>query len=248
MTSSINLQRTINWTKPYLKNQRLDFSNNEPALTTGNVVLGTIFGPPFRWRQNRSTFSFTTNAPNLTAVPPVPGQSDYTVALADFGFLEPKSCWCSDARGTIYAVTGEMALPVPTSASLQRPLAIAPQYDDNQGNITFRTDKMPNQQYTLGGDYQRKAPVLLSPARTISPLPDELGFLFDWGFLAVTSLLVNDARADWYEKKFVGRLLGTQDGLDEQAINLFLGQWQTTMKGIQRAQGAVQSGTLGRQS
>lgn len=248
MATVINIQRAINWSMPFLKNQRLDFSNMEPALETGNMVLQTMLAPPMKWRQNRGSFSFTTIDPKPGPQPvPIPPQSDYTIAIPDFGFLEPKTLWISDATGKNYAMTGAVSLPVPTSSSQSRPTEISPQYDDSEGNITFRTKEMPNAAYTIGGDYQRKAPILKSPAQSIFPVPDEFGFLFNWGFLTICGMLVNDARVDWWEKKFVGRLLATQDGLDDQAINLFMSLWQTNTKGAMRTQGAVQSGTLGRQ-
>ena len=53
---------------------------NEPALTSANYIMQTILAPPFRWEWNRvtTTASITT----------VAGQSDYPVALSDYGWLE----------------------------------------------------------------------------------------------------------------------------------------------------------------
>lgn len=234
MATSINGQRTINWTKPFLKNQPLDFNNMEPALETLNIVMQTMVGPPLRYRFNRSTFTIATT----------PGICDYVVTVPDFGYLETQSI--TDVNNKTHALAGGVAFPRPPSSSSSRPSAIAVQKDDNEGNLTIRTKEVPNGIYTIEGDYQRKAVKLQSLGQILSPIPDEFAFVFNLGFLTIAGMLVSDARVDWWEKKFIGRLLGLQDGLDAQAVNIFLGLWNTNMKSQLRAQGEVQTGTQGR--
>lgn len=245
MATMLNLTNSINWCKPFLKNQPITFANMEPALTSGNMILQTMIAAPFKWRSNRNSFSFQTitNA----ASPATVAQSDYSLYLPDFGFLEDQTITdttCSPS--TVYPLQGAFSLPMPTGA-LVRPTTIAAQEDDNAGNITFRTKELPNKVYTVNGTYQKKAPILLSLADTITPIPDEFGFIFNWGLLSVLGLLVNDNRFPIWEKYFIGRLLGVQDGLDAVAINIFLGLWENNVKSMARAQSSVQAGSQGRQ-
>jgi hypothetical protein len=240
MLSLISTQRAINWIRPFVKNQPLDFANQEPALGMSNLLLQTLFGAPLKWRHNRKTFNFTTRP----ATPPaVKAECDYSVAIADFGYLETQ--WIESTAGEVFELASALSLPRATTKSTGRPTTIAAQYDDGQGNITFRLKQMPNAAYTVYGDYQGKAPVLRSIAQTL-PVPDEFGYCFYWGFLTMAGMLVDDVRVDWFEKKFIGRVLSLQDGLDAQDINLFLGLWDRNVKTQLRAQAEVNAGAQGR--
>ena len=84
MATTLTLQNAINFAAPILKNQPLMVSNFEPALTAANIVLGTILGPPFRWRFNRNTLSFAIDTTH----------TDYVQAIPDFGFLEAQWLVC----------------------------------------------------------------------------------------------------------------------------------------------------------
>lgn len=79
MASTISLLDSINWVKPFVNWANLTIGvNGEPAVTSANQALQTIVGPPFIWPWNRSTVSFPT----------VPGTQSYSVAIANFGYLE----------------------------------------------------------------------------------------------------------------------------------------------------------------
>lgn len=240
MLSLISTQRAINWIRPFIKNQPLDFQNQEPALGMANLLLQTLLGAPLRWRHNRKTFNFSTRPAGVVAAP---AECDYALSIPDFGFLETQ--WIEDATGKVYELSSALSLPRATSSSTGRPGTISAQYDDGQGNLTFRTKQMPNAVYTIYGDYQAKAPVLRSLAQTL-PVPNEFGYCFYWGFLTLSAMLVNDMRIDWFEKKFIGRVLSLQDGLDQQDINIFLGLWDRNVKTQMRAQAEVSTGTQGR--
>lgn len=69
-TSTIQLLNTMEWTKKLNFGRRSAIGNYlEPALTSANIVLQTIVGPPFAWRWNRTVTGFVT----------VSGQQDYTL-------------------------------------------------------------------------------------------------------------------------------------------------------------------------
>jgi hypothetical protein len=232
MASTLTIQNAINWAGPMLKNQPLTVSNQEPALTVGNIVLQRMLAAPCRWRFNRNTFTFVT----------VVGQTDYTVTLADLGFIEDQ--WIVDSAGTIYPLNGAISL-VPDK-SQTRPTQMAPQNDNSAGTIIFRLAQAPDAVYTVNCVYQKKATLLTSVASPWAPVPDEFSFCFNFGFLAFSSLLVNDSRFPIFEKWFASSLLGLQDGMSEQEKNIFLGNWMADLSTIARSQGRVNSGVAAR--
>ena len=93
MAATKTVTDSINWTKPFLNWANLTIGvNQEPALTSANLTLQTIVGPPFVWPWNRNNTFFLTTI----------GQQDYSVALSNFGFLEAASI---ELCGTITSVT-----------------------------------------------------------------------------------------------------------------------------------------------
>jgi hypothetical protein len=234
MANTLLLQNSINFVAPILKNTPLQISNQEPALTAGNIVLGQMLGPPMRWRFNRKEVNFVISTAAGT---------DYVVSVPYLGFIETQ--WSVDGAGNVYELGGKISL-APNAANA-RPEKIAAQFDDNAGNITFRCDKTPDQNYTVYVDYQQKAPLMSSAASEWAPVPDEFQYIFNTGFLCIMSLLVNDARFPIFEKYFISRLLGAQDGLGATERNIFLANWTGVLQTLARAQGDVNAGMAGRQ-
>lgn len=233
MASTLTLQNTMNFTAPLLKNQPLMASGLEPAVTAGNIVLQTMLGPPFVWAFNRATASFAVS----TA-----GGTDYQQALADFGFLE--NAWLADGSGKVHQM--QVSTGIARESAQGRPQTIAPQYDDNQGNITFRLSQVPEAAYTASLDYQKKPALIQSPAAPWGSVSDQFSYIYDWGFLAIMALLAGDGRFPVYENLFVSRLLGAQDGLNDQQRNIFLGNWMALTATVARTQGNVNQGIAGR--
>ena len=82
MSATIQLNDTINWIKSFLNWANLSIGTNlEPALSSANLVLQTIVGPPFVWPWNRATATFNT----------IQGVQDYTMNITNFGFMEAAS-------------------------------------------------------------------------------------------------------------------------------------------------------------
>jgi hypothetical protein len=221
MATTLVLRNTMNFAAPFLKNQPMEVSNMEPAVMVGNIVLGAMLGPPFRWRQNRQEISFAVTG----------AATDYLRGVANFGFIE--LAWLVDGGGNQHPLSGALGLTV--NPDVGRPEKVAAQFDDNAGNITFRFDKLPEQNYTCYVDFQGAAPLLTSPASGWGPVPDYFNYIFNFGFLAVMSLLVNDARFPIFEKYFIGRLLGAQSGLSEQERNIFLANWALAIGTMKKA-------------
>jgi hypothetical protein len=228
-----NIMNSVVYVQTLIKNQRLNVNGQEPGLMMSNIILQRILGPPFIWRQNRASFNF-----GISAI----GGTDYSVYLPNLGRIETQ--WLTDLTGKEIELSGAVCLA--KTSSSRRPTKVAPQYDDNQGNITFRFNSVPDQAYTAWFDYQMKAQLITSWANPWGVIPDECGYIYNSGFLSLGALLVNDARFGIWEREFVGSLLGAQDGLDEQAKAIFLGQWLSDTRTAARSQGAVQGGVAGR--
>ena len=224
MASSISVQNTVNWAISFLEQQPLEINGMEPALSSANLVLQTMLGPPFAWPWNRAFLSYPSNG------------SDYTASLPAFGHIE---------AGTVQPVTGGIAwelevknlLLADTQAS--RPKYISPLLDDGQGNITFRLGPTPDQGYNVNLAYQNKAPQLMSLGTLWAPVPDQRNYICQWGFLALMSLIGNDARFNEYNAKFITSLLGAQGGLSDLEKNIFLSNWMRVLSQVSGTQASV---------
>jgi hypothetical protein len=233
MSTTQNVMNSVVFVSTLIKNQRLNINGQEPALTMSNIVLQRILGPPFVWRQNRGSLSIAiTNA----------GGTDYQVSVPKLGRIETQ--WLTDANGNVLELTGAISLA--KVSSVRRPVKVAPVYDDNLGNVTFRFNAIPDKNYTAWFDYQQKPVLIQSWADPWGVVPDECGYIYNLGLLSLAALIVNDARFTIWSREFISSLLATQDGLDEQAKAIFMSQWLSDVRTVQRSQGAVQSGTEGR--
>jgi hypothetical protein len=218
-----------------LDNQLLSVNELDPGITASNVVLQRMLGAPFIWRFNRANIQI--------AIPPGAG-TDFTIVCNNLGRIEEQ--WITDVDGKIYELKGAQSIArVGNNIGSSRPTETAPVYDDNQGNITFRFNKIADAAYTAFFDYQVKAPLLESYAQTFGPAPNEFGYLFNKGLLAECALLTNDSRFPIWERDFVAGLLATQDGLDAQDIQIFLGQ---ALNAGRTASRSVSLGTTGGQA
>lgn len=235
MATTRTVQDTITWASTILKGQNLYVNNMEPALTISNMVLERVLGPPMRWRYNRGNVNFGIS---------VAGGTDYSVAISDLGWIEKQ--WLLAADGTIHALEGAEALAKTTNS--YRPKTMAPVYDDNAGNITFRFDAVPNASDTVFVDYQRRAPLITSFGSGWGPIPDEYGYIYNKLFLAAAGNLTSDMRAPLWAQEGVSALLGAQQGLTAQAIAIFLGEWDRAMRTLAASQdmGKLGAGALGR--
>lgn len=233
MSTTRNLQSSALFCLPFINGQPVNVSNGEPAITAGNLTKQTILGAPFKWAWNRGVISFSTEV----------GTSDYFVDMTDYGFLE--QAWITDEKGKVNELPIRRSLA--GESAVQRPASVSVQLEDLDGGITVRLNTLPNAIYTVDIFYQ-KAPVLMSSlANTWAPIPDHMGYIYDWGFLAMISMLTKDARFPAFAQKFVAHLLGAQDGLTALERNIFLGNWLDVMTAQQRASGSTQQGLQARQ-
>ena len=233
MASTLTVQDGITFVTALIKNQQLNVNNLQPGLGMVQIVVGRIYGAPCAWRFNRSTVQFAVT---------IAGGTDYVISVPNLGHME--DMWITDANGQSMELQGAVSLP--KVSSQRRPTKIAAQYDDNAGNITFRLNSVPDGNYTVFIDIQNKAPLITSYAFTWGSIPDEFAYVFYTGLLAWAACMVNDARFPIWEKQFLAALLGTQDGLDDQAKAILVGDWTNLMRTVQRAQTSTAQGAAGR--
>ena len=308
MATTITLQKSVDWAKSFLGWRPLTVGvGNEPALTSANLILQTIIGPPFAWNWNRNSTTFFTTQ----------NVQDYVQALSDFGFIEKASYVAaaditnvsltsnvatytaanSFAKNDIVNVTGlatsggdfNVTNATITSASATQftvalvhanvgstpdtgvalagkiseipnmenvlasgkepgtPNYIAPQIDDNAGNITFRLLPVPDGKYQITVVYQKRIPSLMTTiSSTWAPIPDHYSYVYQHGFLSLMAAYANDARWASFNSKFVGALLSVADGLEEEQKNIFMNAWLQNVTQMQLAGLKSQQGTQAR--
>jgi hypothetical protein len=240
MSVTRNIQSSILFALPFIGYQPANISNGEPALTAANLVKQTILGAPFKWPWNRVNFEITI--PTTDAFGDVDVVQDYAVAATRFAFLE--KAWLTDT------ITGEVKeLPIVSSlaaeSAVMRPQSIAVQAQDDDG-VTLRINSLPDRAYLLNGFYQQIPLLVTSMASSWGPIPDHLGYIYDWGFLAMLSMITKDVRQAVFQQKFVSHLLGAQDGLTATQRNIFIGEWLALMGEAGRNQLTTQQGVQAR--
>ncbi len=110
------------------------------------------------------------------------------------------------------------------------PAFIAPQTDDNAGNISFRVLPLPDQTYQATVIFQKRIPALLSsPSSTWAPIPDHYSYIYQNGFAALMLAYMNDTRWTIFNQKFVAGLLGAAEGLTEDQKNVFSRTWYNSI-------------------
>ena len=218
MANTITIQQTLNWLTAFLVQRPttgVGSNANEPALTSANYIMQTILAPPFRWEWNRvtTTASITT----------VAGQSDYPVALSDYGWLEKATLVDATPAGNtppnfeleVYEILAKDGKQNP-------PRKIAVLLDDNAGNITFRLFPVPDKVYTVDLQYQ-KAPVFAVGLNTSwAPIPDKMAFLYERGMQAQMQMMYNQQLGLSNLEIFFRQLVGAAEGLTEMEKAIFL--------------------------
>lgn len=237
-----NVMSSALFSLPFLGYQPVNISNGEPAVTAANLTKQTILGAPFTWPWNRGSFSVQVTTTDEAGNPVVPAQ-DYDVMLPDFGFLE--KVWLTDSTGKVTEIKVKLALS--WESSVQRPASVAAQEIDEDGTVTLRLNAIPDKAYMLSGCYQKIPPTISSLASSWAPIPDHLGYITEWGFLAFVSMLTKDIRHPIFMQRFIAHLLGAQDGLTATQRNIFVGNFLDVITEPQRATSGVQQGQASRQ-
>jgi hypothetical protein len=235
MANQLTIQNSLNFVSSFIAQQTLLVNGMDPALTMANMILQRMLKPPFIWRGNRGTLAqLITNFLG----------SDYVTSAPTLDRIETQ--WLVDGSGNIYELTGALSIPRPTSGNVTRPSVVSPQYDDGNGNITFRFNAIPDQEYTAYFDFQQKPTPLTSLGMGFAPMSDDFAYIFNALFLGWAGWINRDARAPIWVAEGISALLGAQDGLSEQAKAIFLQDWLATMGTVTRATQAAQMGSAAR--
>lgn len=226
MASTIELQRTVNLAQSYLRYAPLTFATdatNNLAYSNADWVMQTILTPPFAWRWNRT--AGTVSAPTFKTVV---GVTDYTVAISNFGWIE-KAVAYNVADGTAaYEMKVDLVLGSETISN--QPTRIVAQYDDDNGNITFRMFPAPDAIYNVVVDYQKSAPNFSALTQTWSPIPDYMSFVINLGFIAKAFDYAADPRFGPEMQLFYQALASVSEGLDSSQRNLWLSDRLTSLR------------------
>jgi hypothetical protein len=238
-----NILSSVLYTLPFLGYQPLNISNGEPALTAANLTKQTMLGPPFTWWWNRDQFTIPIPTTDPSGNPIVPAQ-DYLLPVTDLGFLE--KVWLQNSDGEITEIKIKLALA--QESTVQRPASMAIHMIDPQtNNLIIRLNTIPDQAYTLLGTYQMEAGVMTSMASKWAPIPDQLSYIYEAGFLSFVAMLTKDARVPMFRQQFAAHLLGAQDGLTSTQRNIFIGNFLGVLTEPQRATAEAQQGVAARQ-
>jgi hypothetical protein len=127
-----------------------------------------------------------------------------------------------------------------------RPSFISGEFDDANGNVTFRLMPAPDKAYPISITIQQKPPIMDGLESTWSPIPDEYSRLYNWGFLSLIYMFADDPRFVAANQKFIANLLSTAGGLTETEMNIWLNNWQAITGQPITLAGNIQQGRAGR--
>jgi len=202
------------------------------AFVAGNpvTIVGTTNG------------SGALNGINLTVASA--GATSFTVAITHANL--------SSTADTGYAGSGVTSEITNTAAvlgngtELGSPNYIAPQIDDNAGNITFRVLPSADQNYIVIVTFQNRIPALMSTtSSTWAPIPDHMSYMYQTGFTAWMLAYSLDPRWASFNQKFIASILGAAEGVSEEDKNLFLQTWTDSMNTAQSSGSRRQQGIQG---
>ena len=303
--TTLTVAQTAAWASAYGLGRVLNaYLNNEPTITSANLILSTILAPPFIWNWNRATFSFltslnvqdyvksintfgniekasyipaatVTNVAGSGTVATITAANNFLVgnvvtitgltntafnvtnviitsaSVTQFTFASATSLASTADSGT--AISGQQSEitnivnVLGAGAELGSPNSLAPQVDDNAGNITFRILPVPDNVYQVTIIYQKSIPGLITTtASTWAPIPDKYAYVYEWGFLALMAAYLQDPKWQTYNQKFVSALLGIAEGITEDQKNIFQKAWLNSMTEAQTTGMQAQQGTQAR--
>lgn len=215
MATTKTLQETVDWARTFTKLVPIvgigGFSN-EPALTICNSVIQEILSPPHKWKFNRAELaSFIT----------VDGTQDYAETVTDMSWLE--SCVIEDEANTSTSpqlkptreIEAVQDLPKESLRDNPEKVCIL---KEATTTTTLRFWKVPAtvvwRAYVV---YQKKPVIKTALTNDWSPIPDDLAWVYQQGFLAMAYKMADDSRAETEYRKFL-RDIGRATAKDEAEL------------------------------
>jgi hypothetical protein len=199
----------------------VDTNGFSQQVTTAGVTGATI-PTPFNITPGQTTTDGSVIWTNMGAI----GVGN-TSTIYNFDWIETASVQAYDANTclpTWKEISVKMNLALDSAQS--RPHDVSAQYEDANGNITFRLMPAPDKAYPVVLSIQQKPTTITSLNQTWGPIPDEYSRLYNWGFLALSYLYADDARFTAANQKFIASLLSTSQGLTQSERNIWLNNWQ----------------------
>lgn len=232
---SNTIQTSINWALGFLGYSTPTVGpNNEPAISSANMVQQVMTSPPFRFPWNRGSLTFNT----------VAGTQDYTVSVTDFGYLETAT-FQYPAGGKIFTLGVKNTTPLGESSDQQQPVTLAVQLNTVGTSVKFRFLGVPDKVYSVVVWYQKFAALLTALANPWI-LPDYLSYIYNRGFLAHCLEGMGNPRAAQEKAYFAAALIATAEGLTDTEINIFLAQYLANPRAMETLQIKTQQGIQAR--
>ena len=133
--SNIKISDTINWAKRLTFNHNPVIGNSlEPALTSANIVIQTILGPPFEWWWNSEDLTFTTS-------PTAPAATSTSSTISATGVLTVTAAnsFGVGASVLVAAFTGALAPLNGQLVSVTGVIGTFPNYTGFTAQVPFNT-------------------------------------------------------------------------------------------------------------
>jgi hypothetical protein len=133
--SNIKISDTINWAKRLTFNHNPVIGNSlEPALTSANIVIQTILGPPFEWWWNSEDLTFTTSP---TA--PVATSTSSTISATGVLTVTASNSFGVGASVLVAAFTGALAPLNGQLVAVTGVIGTFPNYTGFTAQVPFNT-------------------------------------------------------------------------------------------------------------
>ena len=133
--SNIRISDTINWAKRLTFNHNPVIGNSlEPALTSANIVIQTILGPPFEWWWNSEDLTFTTSptAPAATSTSSTISATGVLTVTASNSFGVGASVLVAAFTGALAPLNGQLV-------SVTGVIGTFPNYTGFTAQVPFNT-------------------------------------------------------------------------------------------------------------
>jgi len=212
----------------------VDSNGNSQKVTTPGTTNSTI--PAFN---NTLAGTTTDNTVTWTNVGKIPNAS----AAYNFGWIENASVQDPVSSKWIQ-ISNKVDLALDAASS--RPQNIAAELIGTLG-ITFRLMPVPDKAYPVAITLQQSATLITSLNQTWAPLPDDLGYVYQLGFLSFAYEFADDARWAGTRQRFIAALLGAAEGLSQTEIDIFLANFNAISLGQIDRQMTLQQGIQHRQ-
>lgn len=136
----------------------------------------------------------------------------------NFGWIENASVQ-NPANSKWIQISNKVDLAL--DAATSRPQNIAAELPGTLG-VLFRLMPVPDVAYPVAITLQQSASLITSLNQTWAPLPDDLGYVYQLGFLAWMYEFADDQRWAPTRQRFIAALLGAAEGLSQTEIDIFL--------------------------